>query len=84
MGRLNSIAVREQVRDEVASKQARDFTACRVVINGHLRVAVEIIVGGGAVNVSVHAFRILVVLRAVSVLEAEFIAIAAQPCALCG
>ena len=82
MSRFNSIAVRQQVGHEVATQQAGDFTAERAVVDGHLRVTVEVAAGRSAVDVRVHALWILVVLRAVAVFHAEFVSIAAKPRAL--
>ena len=82
VSRLHRITVGQQVRDEVTTHQSRDFTAERAVIDGHLRIAVIVVVGGCAVDVGVHALGVLVVLRAVAVLQAEFIPVPAQPRAL--
>ena len=68
MSRLNCVAVRQEIGDQVAAHQARDFTTEGAVVDGHLRIAVVIVVGRCAVDVGVHAFGVLVVLRTVAVL----------------
>ena len=82
MSRLNSVAVGQEVGHQVATHQARDFTAEGAVVDGHLRIAVVVVVGRCAVDVGVHALGVLVVLRTVAVLQVELIAVAAEPNAL--
>ena len=82
MGRLHSITVGQQVGDEVATQQPCDFTTHAVVIDGHLRIAIVVVGGGGAVDVGVHAFGVLIIDGTVAVAEAELVAVAAQPRAL--
>ena len=84
MSRLNCVAVGQEVGHQVAPHQAGDFTAEGAVVDGHLRIAVVVVVGRCAVDVGVHAFGVLVVLRTVAVLQVELIAVAAEPNALKG
>ena len=82
MSGFDGVPVGKKIRDEVASHQPGDFSAKVAVGDGHFRITVKVVVTGGAVDVGVHAFRVLIVLRAVAVLEAEFVAVIAEVGAL--
>ncbi len=68
MGGFDGVTVRQEVGHQVATQQSGDFASHPVVIDGHLGVAVKVVVARTAIDVRVHATRVLIVVGAVSVL----------------
>ena len=79
---FHSVAVGQQVGHQIAPDQRGQFRTDDVVINRHFGIGA--VIGGGvaAVKVGVLADWVLVVQRAVSVLQSEFIAVIPQVGAL--